>query len=294
MHHGEVDVLEPAVLQRLLIKECPRIGRGERHLERVRVHLLGELDRLLGVSFVSPGNPKMNVPWILTPSSRQSLARFATSDPHAFLDVVQDLLVAALIADQQEPQAIVAQDLERGARHIGLGVARPDDSELAELARETASASSHCLSIEVDTPVGGASISLLSGASAKCWLGQPCRVPEAREVNDKREDVPDGNEGVVADWANQIRASGGAHPIEAGAPEECIEFTSQVFRSPRFNDVYRAPSYRAWLDASGYDEGYQFLGRFLRHLQGPGATPRRWILKSPEHVFSFDALARVP
>ena len=52
------------------------------------------------------------------------------------------------------------------------------------------------------------------------------------------------------------------HPIEADAPEECIEFTSQVFRSPRFNDVYRAPSYRAWLDASGYDEGYRFLGAF--------------------------------
>jgi hypothetical protein len=83
------------------------------------------------------------------------------------------------------------------------------------------------------------------------------------------------------------------HPIEADAPEECIEFTSQVFRSPRFDDVYRAPSYRAWLDKSGYDEGYRFLARFLRHLQGPAEAPRRWILKSPEHVFSFDALTRV-
>jgi hypothetical protein len=82
------------------------------------------------------------------------------------------------------------------------------------------------------------------------------------------------------------------HPIEADAPQECIEFTSQVFRSPRFDDVYRAPSYRAWLDASGYDEGYRFLARFLRHLQGPGEAPRRWILKSPEHVFSIDALSR--
>jgi hypothetical protein len=81
------------------------------------------------------------------------------------------------------------------------------------------------------------------------------------------------------------------HPIEADAPEECIEFTSQVFRSPRFDDVYRAPSYRAWLAASGHDEGYRFLARFLRHLQG--GAPRRWILKSPEHVFSIDALARV-
>ena len=83
------------------------------------------------------------------------------------------------------------------------------------------------------------------------------------------------------------------HPIEADAPQECIEFTSHVFRSPRFDDVYRAPSYRAWLDASGYDEGYRFHARFLRHLQGAGQAPRRWILKSPEHVFSFDALAHV-
>ena len=83
------------------------------------------------------------------------------------------------------------------------------------------------------------------------------------------------------------------HPIEADAPQECIEFTSHVFRSPRFDDVYRAPSYRAWLDASGYDEGYRFHARFLRHLQGAGRAPRRWILKSPEHVFSFDALAHV-
>lgn len=66
-----------------------------------------------------------------------------------------------------------------------------------------------------------------------------------------------------------------------------------VFRSPRFDDVYRAPSYRAWLGASGYEEGDRFLARFLRHLQGRGDGPRRWILKSPEHVFSFEALTRV-
>jgi hypothetical protein len=66
-----------------------------------------------------------------------------------------------------------------------------------------------------------------------------------------------------------------------------------VFRSPRFDDVYRAPSYRAWLDKSGYDEGYRFLARFLRHLQGPGDAPRRRILKSNEHVFSIGALSRV-
>lgn len=60
---------------------------------------------------------------------------------------------------------------------------------------------------------------------------------------------------------------GSLHPIEADSPQECIEFTRHVFRSPRFDDAYRVPSYRAWLDASGHDEGYQFHARFLRHLQ---------------------------
>jgi hypothetical protein len=63
---------------------------------------------------------------------------------------------------------------------------------------------------------------------------------------------------------------------------------------PRFDDVYRARSHRALGSISlGYDDGYRFLGWFLHHLQGPGEAPRRWILKSPEHVFSIDALTGV-
>ncbi len=52
-------------------------------------------------------------------------------------------------------------------------------------------------------------------------------------------------------------------------------------------------SYDAWLDAPGYDDAYRFHARLFRHLQGPGEAPRRWILKSPDLLFSADALARV-
>ena len=55
-------------------------------------------------------------------------------DAHALLDVVQDLLIAGFVADEQQPQAVVPQHLQRLARHIGLGVAGPGDAELAELA----------------------------------------------------------------------------------------------------------------------------------------------------------------
>ena len=57
-------------------------------------------------------------------------------DPHALLDVVQDLLVAALVADQQQPQPVVLQHLQRLARHVGLGVAGPGDAQLAEFPRD--------------------------------------------------------------------------------------------------------------------------------------------------------------
>ena len=89
------------------------------------------------VSLVSPGRPRMKVPWILMPSSWQSRVNCLRDlDPHALLDVVQDLLVAAFVADQQQPQPVVPQHLQRLARHIRLGVARPGDAQLAQLLRD--------------------------------------------------------------------------------------------------------------------------------------------------------------
>ena len=57
-------------------------------------------------------------------------------DQHALLDVVQDLLVAALVADEQQAQAIVLQYLQRLARHVGLGVTRPGHAQFAQLPRD--------------------------------------------------------------------------------------------------------------------------------------------------------------
>ena len=88
---------------------------------------------------------------------------------------------------------------------------------------------------------------------------------------------------------------GQLHPLHADAPQECTEIASHVFRSLRFDTTHRVPGYRAWLDRAGHDEAYRFQARFLRHLQGAdpdGAAPRRWVLKSPDHVFSVAALAR--
>jgi hypothetical protein len=82
------------------------------------------------------------------------------------------------------------------------------------------------------------------------------------------------------------------HPIAVDAPEECTDIIAHVFQSLRFDATYRVPSYIAWLQGRGFLDAYRFHRRFLQHLdvQQPG---RRWVLKSPDHVFALDEIKRV-
>ncbi len=82
------------------------------------------------------------------------------------------------------------------------------------------------------------------------------------------------------------------HPVTVDAPEECTDITAHVFQSLRFESTYRVPSYKSWLQRNGFLDAYRFHRRFLQHLdaQLPG---RRWILKSPDHLFALDDLRNV-
>ncbi len=82
------------------------------------------------------------------------------------------------------------------------------------------------------------------------------------------------------------------HPVGVESPEECTDITAQVFQSLRFDAMYRVPSYNSWLERSGFLDAYRFHRRFLQHLdaQLPG---RRWILKSPDHLFALDDIREV-
>ena len=82
----------------------------------------------------------------------------------------------------------------------------------------------------------------------------------------------------------------GMHPLEADTPQECTDITAQVFQSLRFDTTYRIPSYRDWMDRNGHDMAYRFHRRFLQHLDAQSAPGKRWVLKSPDHVFALDAL----
>jgi hypothetical protein len=82
------------------------------------------------------------------------------------------------------------------------------------------------------------------------------------------------------------------HPLGVDEPEECTDVIAQVFHSSRFESSYRVPSYSAWLHATGFLDAYRFHRRFLQHLQ-VHRPDRRWVLKSPDHVFALDELRAV-
>ena len=57
-------------------------------------------------------------------------------DAHALADVLQDLLVPRFVADHEEPEPAILQDLERLAVDVGARVRRPGDAQLAEALRD--------------------------------------------------------------------------------------------------------------------------------------------------------------
>src|SRR6266404_8075411 len=126
---------EPAVCQRLLVKESARIGRGERDLDRVRVDLGGEadgfLDGFLGLAGQAEDEGAVDDNTELVAILGKPLRDV---DAHALLDVVEDLLITGFVPDEEKPQPVVLHDLQGCTRDIGLGIARPDDPKLADFA----------------------------------------------------------------------------------------------------------------------------------------------------------------
>lgn len=82
------------------------------------------------------------------------------------------------------------------------------------------------------------------------------------------------------------------HPLSADTPQECTDITAHIFQSLRFDTTHHIPSYQNWLESHGHQDAFRFHRRFLQHLEAQ--TPdQRWILKSPDHVFTLDAIRSV-
>lgn len=82
------------------------------------------------------------------------------------------------------------------------------------------------------------------------------------------------------------------HRMGAELPQECVMLLGHDFMSMQFHTSYRVPSFQDWLDDQDLVPTYEFHRRQLQHLQS-GVPATHWVLKSPQHLWFFDALLRV-
>ncbi len=79
------------------------------------------------------------------------------------------------------------------------------------------------------------------------------------------------------------------HPLRAGMPQECLAIQSYTLLSEEFVSTCRVPAYEAFLHATDLGPTYSWQRRFLQHLQCD-CPPKRWVLKSPDHVHGLKEL----
>ncbi|MCU0772613.1 MAG: sulfotransferase [Verrucomicrobia bacterium] len=94
-------------------------------------------------------------------------------------------------------------------------------------------------------------------------------------------------------WFRRLAPKADAvYPMRARTPHECVAMHSYTFLSQEFVSAFHIPTYEAFLDTADFVPTYAWQRRFLQYLQSGGVAPR-WVLKSPDHVRSLDALWQV-
>src|SRR4029077_4386122 len=82
------------------------------------------------------------------------------------------------------------------------------------------------------------------------------------------------------------------YPMRAWAPHECGAIHSYTLLSEEFVSTCHIPTYEAFLHTADLGPAYLWQKRFLQYLQ-LGCSNRRWVLKSPDHVYGLDKLLTV-
>jgi len=82
------------------------------------------------------------------------------------------------------------------------------------------------------------------------------------------------------------------HNSEADAPEECQVLLQNTFKCEVFPLALRVPTYSAWLNTQNRVDSYNFYLKQLKIFQHQKKR-KRWLLKSPTHMFSLEALLNV-
>ena len=79
------------------------------------------------------------------------------------------------------------------------------------------------------------------------------------------------------------------HEVGAELPQECMPILAHTLLSPQPGIVYNIPSYQDWVDEQSAAPSYAYHRHFLEHLQSK-VMKERWVLKSPVHLRTLDAL----
>src|SRR5207247_9059346 len=105
---------EVVALRDELVEPRAGVGRGERNLQGLGVHLLREADRLLDRLPGLAGEAQDERP-VDQNAELVAVAREAPRalEADALRDILEDLLVARLVADDEEPTAAARQHLPR-------------------------------------------------------------------------------------------------------------------------------------------------------------------------------------
>ncbi len=79
------------------------------------------------------------------------------------------------------------------------------------------------------------------------------------------------------------------HAMGATLPQECVAIMSHDFASLQFHTTYRIPTYQRWLESVDLGPVYASHRRQLQYFQWK-CRSEQWVLKSPGHLWSLDAL----
>lgn len=82
------------------------------------------------------------------------------------------------------------------------------------------------------------------------------------------------------------------HRMGASLPQECVALISYEFASILFTTTHRVPGYQRWLESIDHRPLYRAHRRWLQYFQWR-VPAERWVLKSPGHLWTLDALLAV-
>jgi hypothetical protein len=82
------------------------------------------------------------------------------------------------------------------------------------------------------------------------------------------------------------------HEITAESRHEEIQLLAMAFSTMLFESSYHVPGYAEWYKATDQTFAYRYLERVLKALQWLRG-PRRWVLKSPQHLEQLRPLVNV-